>query len=123
MPSKPSITALATFALFLIPAAAFAHAHLQKSTPSAGEIVKASPTEIRLTFSEAVEPRFSTIAVVAHGAVAAPVGKPSVDPADDSVLIAPISQALKAGVYKVTWRAVSTDTHKTEGAFSFTVAP
>jgi copper resistance protein C len=28
---------------------------------------------------------------------------------------------LTAGIYKVNWRAVSTDTHKTEGNFTFSV--
>jgi methionine-rich copper-binding protein CopC len=28
---------------------------------------------------------------------------------------------LSAGIYKVNWRAVSTDTHKTQGNFSFSV--
>jgi hypothetical protein len=53
----------------------------------------------------------------------APTGKPSVDPADNSVLVAPVPQALKPGVYTVTWHVVSVDTHKTQGSFNFTVAP
>jgi methionine-rich copper-binding protein CopC len=28
---------------------------------------------------------------------------------------------LSAGIYKVNWRAVSTDTHKTEGSFAFSL--
>jgi methionine-rich copper-binding protein CopC len=28
---------------------------------------------------------------------------------------------LNAGIYKVNWRAVSTDTHKIEGSFTFSV--
>jgi len=30
---------------------------------------------------------------------------------------------LAPGNYRVTWRAVSVDTHRTEGAYSFTVRP
>jgi copper resistance protein C len=123
MLSKPSIIPLASFTLSLFATSAFAHAHLQKSMPAAAETVRTSPTEIRLKFSEAVEPRFSSIALTAQSGVSAPTSKPGVDPADNSVLIAPIPQALKPGVYKVTWHAVSTDTHKTEGVFTFTVAP
>jgi methionine-rich copper-binding protein CopC len=103
--------------------AASAHASLQKATPAAGATVAASPTEIRLKFSEGVEPRFSTITLASEAGASEPVGKPSVDPADNSTLIAAVSQALKPGVYKVTWRAVSVDTHKTQGGFTFTVAP
>jgi copper resistance protein C len=123
MLSKPSILTLASFAFALCATSALAHAHLQKSRPAAGEAVKISPTEIWLKFSEGVEPRFSTIALAAQSGGSASIDKPSVDPADHSVLIAPVPQALKPGVYKVTWHAVSTDTHKTEGGFTFTIAP
>jgi methionine-rich copper-binding protein CopC len=123
MLSKPSILPFVSSAFALYATSALAHAHLQKSTPAAGETVKISPTEIRLKFSEGVEPRFSTIALVAQSGVSASIDKPSVDPADHSVLIAPVAQALKPGVYRVTWHAVSTDTHKTEGVFTFTIAP
>ncbi|MDE1974119.1 MAG: copper resistance protein CopC, partial [Hyphomicrobiales bacterium] len=30
-------------------------------------------------------------------------------------------KALKPGSYRVRWRALSVDTHKTEGSFTFTV--
>jgi methionine-rich copper-binding protein CopC len=103
--------------------AASAHASLQKATPAAGATVAASPTEIRLKFSEGVEPRFSTITLASEAGASQPLGKPTVDPADNSTLIAAVSQALKPGIYKVTWRAVSVDTHKTQGGFTFTVAP
>ena len=33
------------------------------------------------------------------------------------------SGPLAAGTYKVEWHAVSTDTHKTQGSYSFTVNP
>ena len=103
--------------------AAFAHAQLQKAVPAVGGVVAASPTEIRLKFSEGVEPRFSGIALATEAGASAPLGKPNVDPADNSTLVAPISQPLKPGVYTVTWHVVSVDTHKTQGSFNFTVAP
>jgi len=102
--------------------AAFAHAQLQKAVPAVGGVVAASPTEIRLKFSEGVEPRFSGIALATEAGAAQPTGKPTVDPADASVLVVTIGQPLKPGVYTVTWRAVSVDTHKTQGSFNFTVA-
>lgn len=75
------------------------------------------------SISEGVEPRFSGIALTTDAGAAESLGKPGVDPADDTTLIAAIPQALKPGVYKVTWHAVSVDTHKTQGSFTFTVAP
>jgi methionine-rich copper-binding protein CopC len=118
-----TIKIIASLAFALIATAAFSHAQLQRAIPAAGATVSVSPGEIRLKFSDGVEPRFSTIALATQQGVAEPIGKPSVDPADDSVLVATIAQQLKPGVYKVTWRAVSVDTHKTQGSFAFTVAP
>ena len=114
---------IASLAFAAVATAAFAHAQLQKATPAVGSTVNASPTEIRLKFSEGVEPRFSGIALAAPDGAAEAMGKPSVDPADNSVLVATIAQKLKPGVYEVTWRAVSVDTHKTQGSFEFTIAP
>jgi methionine-rich copper-binding protein CopC len=104
-------------------APAFAHAHLQKAVPPADGAVAASPAEIRLKFSEGVEPRFSGIALTTQAGAIEPTGQPSVDPSDNSVLIATVGQKLEPGVYKVTWHAVSADTHRTQGSFTFTVAP
>jgi methionine-rich copper-binding protein CopC len=112
-----------SLALALAACGASAHALLKQATPAVGGTVATSPSEIRIKFSEGVEPRFSSIAVATAAGAPAPIGKPSVDPADASVLIAPVAQPLKPGVYKVTWHVVSTDTHKTQGSFEFTVAP
>jgi len=37
------------------------------------------------------------------------------------LLVVPISRPLSPGRYSVRWHAVSVDTHRTEGAFQFTV--
>ncbi len=79
--------------------------------------------EIRLKFSEGVEPHFSGVALTAEGGAAVPLGKPSVDPADNSVLIVKVGKTLPPGVYTVNWHAVSVDTHHTQGDFQFTVKP
>jgi len=112
----------ASLAFALAATAAYAHAQLERATPSVGSTV-ASPAEIRLKFSEGVEPQFCTIALASEGGAAAPLGPPSVDPADNTVLIAKVGKTLPPGVYTVTWHAVSVDTHKTQGSFSFTVKP
>jgi methionine-rich copper-binding protein CopC len=118
-----TIRNVAALGFAFIASPAFAHAQLQKAVPAVGGTVTASPTEIRLKFSEGVEPRFSSIALATEEGAAIPLGKPNIDPADIRTFIAAVPQALKAGVYTVTWRAVSVDTHKTQGSFSFTVAP
>jgi methionine-rich copper-binding protein CopC len=112
-----------SLAVAMVASTASAHALLKKAVPAVGGTVSGSPKEIRITFSEGVEPRFSSITLASEAGAATPIGKPNVDPADNSVLVAPISQALKPGVYTVTWHVVSIDTHKTQGSFNFTVAP
>ena len=112
----------AALAFAFVAPAAFAHAQLEKATPAVGATV-ASATEIRLKFSEGVEPRFSGVALTAEGGAVVPLGQPSVDPADKSVLIVKVGKTLPPGVYTVTWHAVSVDTHHTQGDFQFTVKP
>jgi hypothetical protein len=120
---RHSIVRIAAALTFVFAAsAAFAHAQLEKATPPVGGAVT-PPAEIRLKFSEGVEPRFSGVALTAAGGASLPLGRPSVDPADNSVLIVKVGKTLPPGVYTVTWRAVSVDTHHTQGDFQFTVTP
>jgi methionine-rich copper-binding protein CopC len=107
----------------LSPAGAFAHAMLVKAVPAVGGTVRASPSEIRITYSEGVEPRFSGIEVKTASGQAVATGTASVDPSDRATLVVPLKAALAAGSYKVTWHVVSVDTHKTQGSFSFEVKP
>ncbi|MBV9051077.1 MAG: copper homeostasis periplasmic binding protein CopC [Hyphomicrobiales bacterium] len=103
--------------------AAMAHAVLVKAVPPVGGTVSASPADIRITFSEGVEPRFSKISVAAADGRAIDTGAAAVDPANPAILIVPLKTALQPGSYKVSWHAVSVDTHSTQGNFSFTVKP
>jgi copper resistance protein C len=103
-------------------AQAFAHAQLEKATPPVGGTV-ASASEIRLEFSEDVEPRFTGLTLTGPGGASVPLGAAKVESGDQKVLIVPIAKALAAGDYTVRWHAVSVDTHHTQGTFEFTVKP
>ncbi|QUD90535.1 copper homeostasis periplasmic binding protein CopC [Phenylobacterium montanum] len=99
---------------------ALAHAHLVAADPAANAVAPA-PKQLTLKFSERLEPKFSGLAVTMpqmSGMAAA--AKVEVSP-DGKSLIATPSAPLSAGVYKVSWHAVTADTHRTEGAFTFTV--
>jgi methionine-rich copper-binding protein CopC len=109
-------------ALLALTGAAFAHAQLEKAVPGVGSTVT-SASEIRLQFSESVEPKFTGVTLTAEGGAEQALGKPSVDPGDTKALIVKIAKPLAPGTYTVTWHAVSVDTHHTQGAFSFTVKP
>lgn len=112
----------ASLAFAFAATAALAHAQLEKAVPAVGGSV-AAPSEIRLKFSEGVEPRFSGVMLDADKGGAAALGAPRIDPADASVLIVKIAKPLAPGAYTVHWHAVSVDTHKTQGSFGFTVTP
>jgi copper resistance protein C len=114
---------IAVSLVFAITAAqAFAHAQLEKATPAVGGTV-GSASEIRLEFSEGVEPKFSKVSVTGPGGSTVPLGAPKTESSNQAVLILPIAKPLSAGVYKVHWQAVSVDTHHTQGTFEFTVKP
>jgi len=110
------------FAFALAATAASAHAHLVTATPAVGATV-VSASEIRLKFSEGVEPRFSKIALTAADGAVIALGAAKTESGDATVFVAPIAKPLPPGVYTVRWSAVSTDTHHSQGDFSFTVKP
>jgi methionine-rich copper-binding protein CopC len=114
-------TTAASLAFVCAATAAFAHAQLEKAAPAVGGTV-ASANEIRLEFSEGVEPKFTKVSVTGpSGAV--PLGAAKTEAGNQAVLVVPISQPLTAGAYTVHWQAVSVDTHHTQGTFAFTVKP
>ncbi len=102
--------------------AAFAHAFLDHAVPAVGSTVRAPPAEVRVWFTEAVEPAFSSITVSDAAGHAVSQGKAQRDPANAAELRVVVG-TLPPGTYTVNWRVVSVDTHRTEGNFTFTVAP
>jgi methionine-rich copper-binding protein CopC len=111
--------ASATLSLFTV-AIAFAHAHLVRATPAEGGTVKDAPTEVTLKFNERLEPAFSS-AVIRDGA-GKQVDKADahVDKADRTVVRVSLPPRVP-GVYTVEWRAMSSDSHKINGNFTFKV--
>jgi methionine-rich copper-binding protein CopC len=101
---------------------ASAHPQLQSAEPGAG-VATASPKEIRITFSEPVIPRFSGVELKDQSGKPITTGKSETDPANRKVLVVPIKEQLAPGAYNVEWHAVSDDTHRVNGSYSFSVAP
>jgi len=113
---------LVAAALGLVPSGpASAHAALQQASPRVGSTVAASPTEVRMWFSEGLEPAFSRAQVVTAAGQAAVAGAAVVDPKDRRELVIPLLRPLTPGRYRVKWGVVSVDGHRTEGDFPFTV--
>lgn len=101
---------------------ALAHAHLDHAEPAVGSTVATAPQELRIWFTEALEPAFSTITVSDEAGHAVNKGKAMLDAKDAKLLEVPLGP-LPPGTYHVKWRVVSVDTHPTQGDFSFTVKP
>ncbi len=100
---------------------AFAHAHLQKATPPVDGTVTQPPSQVAIQFTEAVEPRFSSIEVTNAAAQRVDTGQPHIVNGDAKQLAVSVP-ALPPGTYTVVWHATSVDTHKTDGRYRFIVA-
>ena len=102
--------------------AADAHAFLEQAMPPVGGAVPTAPKEIRLTFSEGVEPRFSGIELAISDGRSIATAPAATPPEDDKQLVL-VVPPLAPGRYRVRWHVVSVDTHRTEGEYTFTVGP
>jgi hypothetical protein len=99
---------------------AFAHAFPDHAQPAIGGTISPAPSEVKIWFTEKLEPAFSKLDV--HDAAGATVDKgDAVVDAQDATLMHISLRPLPAGTYKVHWHAVSVDTHTTDGNFTFTV--
>jgi methionine-rich copper-binding protein CopC len=97
--------------------AARAHAFLDHASPLVGSTVDAAPHEVSLSFTQSLEPAFSTVTVTDSSGAEVSQGKAQVSGNTMRVGL----KALGPGSYKVRWHALSVDTHTTEGSFSFHV--
>ena len=124
LPCAPALAVRVAISLLscLLTSPADAHALLRKAVPAVGSSVHAAPDAVVLLFSEGVEPAFSTIAVTDAAGARFDNGAPRTAPDSDKTLRVAL-KPLPAGVYTVRWRATAVDTHKTEGTFTFAVAP
>ncbi len=99
----------------------FAHAHLTSAIPAADATVSA-PAELSLVFTEGVEQSFTKVELSQDGKDVL-VKSIATQGADKKTLIVTPAAPLAPGQYTVKWHAVSVDTHKSEGSYSFKVAP
>jgi methionine-rich copper-binding protein CopC len=97
-----------------------AHAFLQRAEPAVGSTVQTSPSEVRIRFTENIEPAFSSIHVFDPSGKEVDKHDVGLDRSDHALLHVSLPR-LGAGIYKVVWRVVSVDTHVTSGSFTFQV--
>ena len=117
-------TALLT-TIFGVAAVSCAHAHafLDHADPAVGGSVKGTPQEVKLAFTEEVEPAFSSVKIFDAAGKEVDGRNVRADPKDGHLLLVSLPVPLAAGTYKVVWRVVSKDTHVTQGNFTFTKEP
>jgi copper resistance protein C len=94
-----------------------AHAFLDHASPLVGSTVRAAPREVSLTFTQSLESAFSSVQVTDAKGARVDEGKAQVSGSTMRVGLKP----LPPGSYRVRWQALSVDTHKTQGSFSFQV--
>jgi methionine-rich copper-binding protein CopC len=119
--NKMALSTLAVLAASLLATSANAHPKLKSASPGADVSSKASLTEIRLNFSEGVIAKFSGVEIKDENGKKIPTGVAVTDPKDKKQLVVPLPAPLTAGRYKVTWHAVSEDTHRVKGEYSFAI--
>jgi copper transport protein len=113
---------LVSMFVILAPRAAFAHAHLVKSMPSAGARIAAAPHTIQLWFSEAPEAALTSITLTTADGRMIQLGKVMAVPDTSVSVMATVTGVLAPGHYTVKWRTVAADDgHPSNGSFSFTI--
>jgi methionine-rich copper-binding protein CopC len=121
-----SIVPMAVAGALLAATPAFAHPKLVSSTPEADATV-APTSQVSLTFSENLLAPMSGVQIIMTGMPGMPNHHMPVNGVKTSVqgegktLVATFPRALMAGTYQVSWHAVSSDTHRLQGTYSFTV--
>lgn len=110
-------TSLAIAALAAMTTAADAHAMLEHATPGAGAVLASAPKMVALKYSEDIEPAVSSVSVTDPSGNDVTSGLLHVEDSQMSIGL----KLLKPGTYDVRWTAISVDTHRTQGAFRFSV--
>src|SRR5579872_5743586 len=113
-----AVASIAVGALLLFPLCARAHAFLDHSDPAVGSTVPTSPAVIHLWFTQQLEPVFTSVTVTDKSGATVSDGPAQIDPGDKFELDVKM-KPLDPGTYKVEWHALSVDTHRTQGDYSF----
>lgn len=102
----------------LLPAAAWGHATLIRTTPADGAVLARSPASVRLVFDDVVQ-RGPGIAAVRNGGGSILAGTPRIE--GGRTLVLPLRPRLARGDYTVRWAIVSDDGHLESGVIAFAV--
>jgi copper transport protein len=114
---------LALFLTLLFPGIASAHAILLRSDPAKDSVLSIAPQQVRMWFSEALNPAFSTAVVVNGDNKRVDNRNAHVSSNDQTEMDVTLQPNLPPAVYVVIWRTDSADDgHILRGSFIFSVA-
>ena len=111
---------LALAACALTATVAAGHAVLQRAEPRVESKLKRAPDDVKLYFTERLEPAYSAFRVLNDQGVQVDRQDSRVDRTNPALLRATLPP-LPPGTYKVQWRVLSIDGDVTEGAFTFRI--
>ena len=94
-----------------------AHAFLDHASPLVGSTVPTAPHQLTLSFTQNLEPAFSSVEVTGPNGARVDAGRAQIGGNTMRVVLRPAGP----GAYQVHWRALSVDTHRTQGSFTFHV--
>jgi hypothetical protein len=103
-----------------VPYDALAHALLGKSEPARRAVLSMPPTQVRLWFSERLEPAFSNASVVDADGKAVTEQQARIAAEDPKLLELPLP-GLGPGTYTVRYKVLSVDGHSIDGSFKFSI--
>lgn len=113
---------VAVLAALAVAPGALAHAFLDRASPAVGSTVHGPPKEVRLWFTQPLEPTFCALRVFDASGKQVDRQERLVKSDDGTVLRVSLPK-LGPGTYRVVWRALSVDAHVTEGDYTFEIAP
>lgn len=114
---------LSALALAGLASPALAHAQLTMATPAVDAVIATSPTELDLTFSEALTLAFTGASLDGPGPARHPTAQAFLAPGNEKTLVVPLPTPLSPGTYTVSWHSLSQDGHKSHGTYRFTLEP
>ncbi len=91
---------------------------LSEAAPRVGSRVAALPAEVRLSFSDAIDPNLSGLTVTAPNGASAVRGAVVIS---GSEMVAKLAPAGQRGVFRVRWSIHSKDGHRSQGQYTFEV--
>ncbi|USG63940.1 copper resistance protein CopC [Brevibacillus ruminantium] len=100
-----------------LPSFASAHAYVDRASPQQEAELQESPKEIRLTFTEEINGKVSSLVLKTEAGKSIPG---TLRAEDNRTLVLPV-ESLQKGIYRVEWQVLSVDTHVTEGSYRFAV--